>query len=91
LRPLYNARHTLISLALTAGRPPKAIAEYTGTSLAMIQRRYGLCMRDGGREVDVKPDVKRSGMMRRNADAARRKSAPDRIRTCNPQIRSLVL
>jgi hypothetical protein len=38
----------LISLALTAGRPPKAIAEYTGTSLAMIQHRYGRYMRDGG-------------------------------------------
>src|SRR5262249_20414921 len=59
LRPLYNTRHTFISLALTASRPPKAIAEYTGTSLAMIQRRYGRYMRDGGLEAfEVNPDVK---------------------------------
>jgi len=40
-RKLYSTRHTFISLALTGGANPKGLAEYCGTSLAMIQANYG--------------------------------------------------
>jgi integrase len=40
-RKFYTTRHTFISWALTKGMNPKAIAEYVGTSLEMIERSYG--------------------------------------------------
>jgi hypothetical protein len=40
-RKFYATRHTFISAALTAGLNVKFIAEYTGTSLAMIEQHYG--------------------------------------------------
>lgn len=49
-RGVYACRDTFISHALTAGRPPKAVAEYCGTSLAMIDRHYGKYMGKGGLE-----------------------------------------
>jgi integrase len=43
LRPrrFYATRHTFISVALTRGWNLKALAEYVGTSVAMIERHYG--------------------------------------------------
>jgi len=43
-RDLYSCRHTFISLALTAGVNIKWLAEYCGTSVVMIERRYGRFM-----------------------------------------------
>jgi integrase len=40
-RKFYATRHTFISIALTRGWNLKALAEYTGTSVAMIERHYG--------------------------------------------------
>jgi integrase len=40
-RKFYAARHTFISWALSNGMNVKAIAEYVGTSLEMIERSYG--------------------------------------------------
>lgn len=36
-----RARHTFISTALTVGLNVKFVGEYTGTSLDMIEKRYG--------------------------------------------------
>lgn len=47
-RGLYTTRDTFISHALTAGRPAQAVAEYCGTSLAMLDRHYGRFMGEGG-------------------------------------------
>jgi integrase len=44
-RRLYCARATFISIAVsTSGITPKWVAEYTGTSLEMIERHYGKYM-----------------------------------------------
>lgn len=40
-RVFYSTRHTFISEMLRRGHHPKAIAEYCGTSVAMIERSYG--------------------------------------------------
>lgn len=40
-RDVYALRDTFISLTLTAGAPPIAVADYCGTSLAMIDQSYG--------------------------------------------------
>ena len=40
-RKFYATRHTFISLALTRGWNLKALAEYCGTSVAMIEKHYG--------------------------------------------------
>ena len=40
-RKFYATRHTFISWALSKGMNVKAIAEYVGTSLEMIERSYG--------------------------------------------------
>ena len=40
-RTFYATRHTFISIALTRGWNLKALAEYCGTSVAMIERHYG--------------------------------------------------
>jgi integrase len=37
----YHTRHTFISVGLSNGVNPKWLAEYCGTSLAMIERHYG--------------------------------------------------
>jgi integrase len=37
----YTMRHTFISIALSNGANPKWIAEYAGTSIVMIGKRYG--------------------------------------------------
>jgi integrase len=47
-RKFYNTRHTYISTALTAGVNIKWISEQTGTSIRMIQERYGRYIRDDG-------------------------------------------
>jgi len=47
-RPFYNTRHTFISVALTLGCNQKWLAEYTGTSIAMLQEHYGKYIRDDG-------------------------------------------
>lgn len=39
-RKFYSTRHTFISLALSDGRPPQWVAEYVGTSLAMLHKHY---------------------------------------------------
>ena len=40
-RKFYATRHTFISVALTRGWNLKALAEYCGTSVVMIERQYG--------------------------------------------------
>src|SRR5215510_14432142 len=40
-RKFYATRHTFISLALTKGARIKWVAEYCGTSVAMIEAHYG--------------------------------------------------
>jgi hypothetical protein len=40
-RKFYATRHTFISVALTVGVNIKYLAEYCGTSVAMIERHYG--------------------------------------------------
>ena len=40
-RPLYNTRHTFISVALTIGCNQKWLVEQTGTSIAIIQEHCG--------------------------------------------------
>jgi integrase len=40
-RKPYTMRHTFISLALTHGVNIKWLAEYCGTSVAMIEKHYG--------------------------------------------------
>jgi integrase len=40
-RKFYATRHTFISLALSRGARPKWVAEYVGTSVAMIEKHYG--------------------------------------------------
>jgi integrase len=41
-RKFYATKHTFISVALTKGLNLKFIAEYCGTSVAMIEQDYGL-------------------------------------------------
>jgi integrase len=48
-RAFYACRHTFISVSLTNGMNPKFIAEYCGTSLAMIEKHYGRYIRNDGR------------------------------------------
>lgn len=40
-RDFYATRHTFISVMLSHGEPAKRLAEYCGTSLAMIEESYG--------------------------------------------------
>jgi integrase len=46
-RKFYATRHTFISDLLSRGEDLKAIAEYCGTSVAMIERSYGRWMPKG--------------------------------------------
>src|SRR5262249_4964788 len=48
-RTVYATRHTFISRARANGSNPKFIAEYTGTSLAMIEKHYGSYIRNDAR------------------------------------------
>ena len=43
-------RHTFISLGLTAGVNPKWLADYCGTSLAVIEKHYGKYIRNDADE-----------------------------------------
>ena len=47
-RKFYATRHTFISIALSNGVNLKWLAEYCGTSVAMIERSYGRFLADGG-------------------------------------------
>jgi integrase len=46
----YTMRHTFISLGLTVGVNPKWLADYCGTSLAMIEKHYGKYIRNDADE-----------------------------------------
>ena len=46
----YTMRHTFISLGLTTGVNPKWLADYCGTSLAMIEKHYGKYIRNDADE-----------------------------------------
>ena len=66
-RKFYATRHTFISTALTKGLNIKFIAEYCGTSVAMIEQRYGrflkhraeeqLRLLESGPAADSSPDT----------------------------------
>lgn len=45
-KKFYATRHTFISTALVAGMNIKFVAEYCGTSVAVIERHYGRYIRD---------------------------------------------
>jgi hypothetical protein len=45
-RKFYATRHTFISLTVTKTRNLKALADYCGTSVAMIEQHYGRYMGD---------------------------------------------
>ncbi len=47
-RKFYATRHTFVSWALTSGMNLKALAEYVGTSVAMIEKSYGRYISDRG-------------------------------------------
>ena len=47
-RKFYNTRHTFISVALSAGTNTKWLSEQTGTSIRMIEERYGKYILDDG-------------------------------------------
>lgn len=50
-RRWYSTRHTFISLALTAGANLLGLARYAGTSVQMIEARYGQYMPGDDREI----------------------------------------
>jgi len=47
-RKFYATRHTFISVALSKGCNLKWVAEYCGTSVEMIEKRYGKFIADNG-------------------------------------------
>jgi hypothetical protein len=49
-RKPYCTRHTFISVGLTNGVNPKWIADYCGTSVAMIEKHYGKYIRSDAAE-----------------------------------------
>jgi integrase len=49
-RKPYSTRHTFISAGLTNGANPKWLADYCGTSLAMIEKHYGKYIRNDSDE-----------------------------------------
>src|SRR5207249_196786 len=49
-RKFYTTRHTFISDALSHGLNIKWVAEYCGTSVAMIEKHYGRYIRSDSRE-----------------------------------------
>ena len=49
-RKPYTMRHTFISAGLTNGVNPKWLAEYCGTSVAMIDKHYGKYIRNDSQE-----------------------------------------
>jgi site-specific recombinase XerD len=48
---LYTLRHSFITEALKAKRPPHAVAFYCGTSLLMIQKNYGHVDDEAARQI----------------------------------------
>jgi hypothetical protein len=49
-RKFYATRHTFISDALSQGANIKWLAEYCGTSVAMIEKHYGRYIKSDSRE-----------------------------------------
>jgi integrase len=49
-RKPYSTRHTFISIGLSNNVNPKWIAEYCGTSVAMIDKHYGKYVRNDSEE-----------------------------------------
>ena len=49
-RKFYGTRHTFISDALSQGLNTKWVAEYCGTSIAMIEKHYGRYIKSDSRE-----------------------------------------
>jgi integrase len=49
-RKFYATRHTFISVGLSNGVNPKWLAEYCGTSVAMIEKHYGRYIKSDSRE-----------------------------------------
>ena len=72
-RKFYATRHTFISTALTKGLNIKFIAEYCGTSVAMIEQRYGRFLKHRAQDqlrllesappVDSSPDATKGGTL----------------------------
>jgi integrase len=59
-RKFYATRHTFISIALSRGVNLKWLAEYCGTSVAMIERSYGRFLADSGEsQLDLLGSVNR--------------------------------
>jgi integrase len=67
----YATRHTFISISLTNGINAKFIAEYCGTSLAMIEKHYGRYIRSDARE--------QLALNRRRAPETARSAAEDPV------------
>ena len=101
-RVLYACRHTFISLALTAGVNLKWLAEYCGTSVVMIERRYGRYMAPptdqlehlsatlpSAKENETRDPTPRSRVSRRKDHRKTRVS--EGARTLNPWSHSPVL
>ena len=101
-RVLYSCRHTFISLALTAGVNLKWLAEYCGTSVVMIERRYGRYMAPAAdqlerlsatlpsaKESETRDPTPRSRVSRRKNHGKSRVS--EGARTLNPWSHSPVL
>ncbi len=53
LRDFYSTRDTFISEMLRRGLSAKAVAEYCGTSVAMIERSYGTVSLDGVKSLEM--------------------------------------
>jgi hypothetical protein len=73
-RKFYATRHTFVSIALSKGLNLKFIAEYCGTSVAMIEQHYGRFLADSGEsQLDLLGSVSRSvGVLRRRPDRSRK-------------------
>lgn len=50
MRKPYTMRHTFISMGLTKGVKIRWLAEYCGTSVAMIEKHYGKYLGGGSEE-----------------------------------------
>ncbi len=68
-RKFYATRHTFISIALTRGARIKWLAEYCGTSVAMIEAHYGRFLAG-----DAKDQLALLGGAKQPARASRRRS-----------------
>jgi integrase len=89
-RSPYQTKHTFATLKLIEGESPAIVARNLGISLATLEKHYAAALQKGRLLVGRKPPV--NSLSRGWRPQLREsKNAPDRIRTCNPQIRSLVL